>query len=65
MSTTSPEIEALARQLYNECPTPKPTWEQAGPVCQGEWRRMALRKSEGDPKWWSIFPREDGHGSDE
>ena len=34
---TPQEIVVLAKKLYNECPTPKPTWEQLGEVTKSVW----------------------------
>lgn len=39
---TSEELDAEARLLYEECPTPKPTWEQLGEVTKSVWRDRVL-----------------------
>jgi hypothetical protein len=51
------DIEALARQLYERGTRSAPTWEQLGEVTRGEWRAMAKRHAEGDPRWYSCQPR--------
>ena len=50
------DIEALARELYDACPTVKPEWRQLGEGTKDEWRAMAKRHAAGDPRWWSIYP---------
>ena len=39
---TPEELDAEARLLYEECPTPKPTWEQLGEVTKSVWRDRVL-----------------------
>lgn len=36
-----PSVEQLARRLYDDCPTPKPTWDQIGEVTKSVWRGYA------------------------
>jgi hypothetical protein len=50
------DLEALARELYDACPTAKPEWRQIGEITKDQWRAMAQRHAAGDPEWWSIFP---------
>lgn len=49
--------DALARRLYEACPTPKPSWEQLGDITRAVWRDSAERHAAGDPEWWSCQPR--------
>ncbi len=42
------EIEALARELYEACPTPKPAWEQLGDTTRSVWRERAEAALFGD-----------------
>lgn len=37
------DIEALAKGLYDACPTVKPLWEQLGEVTKGVWRDRAMQ----------------------
>ena len=41
-----PTVEQLARQLYDACPTPKPTWDQIGEPTKSVWRERAARITE-------------------
>lgn len=49
-------LEALARRLYDDCPTPKPAWPDLGDATRGVWLESAMRKLTGDPRWWSVMP---------
>jgi hypothetical protein len=49
-------IDALARTLYDRCPTVKPAWEQIGEATRSTWRESAQRYAAGDPQWWSCMP---------
>lgn len=31
------ELEAKARELYNACPSVKPSWDSLGPSCKEVW----------------------------
>lgn len=39
----SGELDSEAQLLYDQCPTPKPTWEQLGEVTKSVWRDRVLR----------------------
>jgi hypothetical protein len=39
---TLAQLEAEAKLLYDECPTPKPDWEQLGEVTKDVWRERVL-----------------------
>ncbi len=43
-SNVAPAV-AMAKRLYDECPTPKPTWDQlvAGGACQSLWIERAQK----------------------
>ena len=34
-------VETLARQLYDECQTTKPSWDQLGLITKSVWRERA------------------------
>lgn len=36
----SSNVEHLARAMYEDCPTVKPSWEQLGEVTRSVWREM-------------------------
>lgn len=36
-----PTVEQLARQFYDACPTPKPSWDQIGEPTKSVWRGYA------------------------
>lgn len=36
------ELELEAQLLYEECPTPKPAWEQLGETTRSVWRERVL-----------------------
>ena len=40
------ELQDRARELYEACPTPKPTWDQLGPATQSVWIGYAAREKE-------------------
>lgn len=40
-------IDELAEQLYEACPTSKPSWEQLGEVTKSVWRERAEAKLAG------------------
>ena len=42
------ELEALAKALYDACPTPKPDWEQLGSVTKSYWLDYAKAEMFGD-----------------
>lgn len=42
------ELEVEARLLYEECPTPKPAWEQLGEVTKSVWRERVLAGQRAD-----------------
>ena len=42
----TPDVERLAQDLYDACPTPKPAWEQLGTTTQGVWKEKALQQLE-------------------
>lgn len=39
---TSEELDTEAMLLYDECPTPKPAWEQLGEATRSVWRGYVL-----------------------
>lgn len=39
---TPEEIDREAQLLYDQCPTPKPAWEQLGEVTKSVWRSRVL-----------------------
>lgn len=42
-------IDEIAEQLYEACPTSKPSWDQLGEVTKGVWRERAIAKQAGVP----------------
>lgn len=44
------EIVELARKMYDDCPTPKPSWEQLGDVTKGVWIEKAQERLNGNDK---------------
>ena len=44
MSLTRQQIEALARQMYDDCMTVKPNWDQLGAVTQSVWINRAIEQ---------------------
>ena len=43
-------VEAKARVLYEQIPTPKPKWEQLGQATQSVWIKRARLKEKPDPQ---------------
>lgn len=41
---TVPEVEQLARQLYDRCTPVKPTWDQLGETTKSVWREAAAEQ---------------------
>lgn len=39
---TQEDIDAVAKGLYDACPTVKQTWEQIGEITKSVWREYAL-----------------------
>jgi hypothetical protein len=39
---TPQELDRLAHLLYDECQTPKPSWENLSEVTQGVWKDYVL-----------------------
>ena len=37
------DLDREAQMLYEQCPTPKPAWEQLGEVTKSVWRERVLR----------------------
>jgi hypothetical protein len=42
------DVETLARQMYDDCPTPKPRWDQLGDVTKSVWLERAEATLFGD-----------------
>jgi hypothetical protein len=36
------DLDSEAQMLYEQCPTPKPAWEQLGEVTKSVWRERVL-----------------------
>lgn len=51
------ERQALARRLYDECQSSKPSWDQLHDVTRGVWLERADRLLEGDPEPWRLRSR--------
>ena len=46
----TPDVERLAQDLYDACPTPKPAWENLGVTTKGVWKQRAQQQlEEGEP----------------
>lgn len=37
-------LEARGKELYDECPSVKPKWEQLGEACKSVWRERAAKE---------------------
>lgn len=49
-------VAQLARDLYDDCQTSKPAWDQLSDVTRSVWMERATRTLAGHPRPWSIFP---------
>lgn len=45
---TPAELETEARLLYEQCLTPKPSWEQLGEATRSVWRERVLAGERAD-----------------
>lgn len=45
---TSVELDTEARLLYEQCLTPKPSWEQLGEATRSVWRSRVLAGERAD-----------------
>jgi hypothetical protein len=45
---TTEEVDHEAQLLYEECPTPKPAWEQLGDTTKSVWRERVLAGERAD-----------------
>lgn len=45
---TPAELETEARLLYEQCLTPKPSWEQLGEATRSVWRSRVLAGERAD-----------------
>lgn len=45
---TPEELDTEARLLYEQCPTPKPSWEQLGETTRSVWRERVLAGERAD-----------------
>ena len=44
MELTKQQIEELAKQMYDDCLSVKPNWDQLGAVTQSVWINKALEQ---------------------
>lgn len=61
MPSASMTVDDLAEQLYEACPTSKPSWEQLGEVTKSVWRERAEAKQAGASIGAAAGPVQLGH----
>lgn len=54
MRPVAPQLEELARALYEATDQPRPTWHQLGEVTRSVWLEYAENKLRGIKNWWSV-----------
>lgn len=61
MPSASMTIDELAEQLYEACPTSKPSWDQLGEVTKSVWRERAEARRSGASIGAAAGPLQLGH----